>query len=78
MTALTSLSEQIGVKELSQDEFFSKSFPVRMGNSTWYSLYSLEILIAEVTGRPMLLSLADVIIQSQAAVACPQHPGKSS
>ena len=29
---------------------------------TWYSLYSLEILIAEVTGRPTLLSLADVTV----------------
>jgi hypothetical protein len=29
---------------------------------TWYSLYSLEILIAEVTGRPTLLSIADVTI----------------
>jgi acyl-CoA thioesterase II len=31
---VTSLSEQIGVEELSQDAFISKSLPVRMGNST--------------------------------------------
>lgn len=29
---------------------------------TWYSLYSLEVLIAEVTGRPKSISLSDVTI----------------
>ncbi|KAI1629415.1 fungal-specific transcription factor domain-containing protein [Exophiala viscosa] len=32
---------------------------------TWYSLYSLEILIAEMTGRPKSISLSDVTISIQ-------------
>jgi hypothetical protein len=31
---------------------------------TWYSLYSLEIFVAEVTGRPTLLFLTDVSLTS--------------
>lgn len=33
---------------------------------TWYSLYSLEVLIAEVTGRPKSISLSDATIPMDA------------
>ncbi|KIY03019.1 uncharacterized protein Z520_01485 [Fonsecaea multimorphosa CBS 102226] len=40
---------------------------------TWYSLYSLEILIAEITGRPKSISLLDVTIPIDLFYSVPQE-----
>ncbi|OAP58456.1 hypothetical protein AYL99_07546 [Fonsecaea erecta] len=40
---------------------------------TWYSLYSLEILIAEITGRPKSISSADMTIPIDLFYTVPQE-----
>jgi hypothetical protein len=45
---------------------------------TWYSLYSLEILIAEITGRPKSISLIDVTVPVELLLSVPEEISKSS
>jgi hypothetical protein len=44
---------------------------------TWYSLYSLEMLIAEITGRPKSISLIDVTIPVELLLSVPEEIAKS-
>ncbi|KAJ9611217.1 hypothetical protein H2200_004400 [Cladophialophora chaetospira] len=45
---------------------------------TWYSLYSLEILIAEITGRPKSIFLVDVTIPDDLFWEVPRETAESS